>query len=167
MGAKRIGWARIRSLINENDNQLKILREEVVSVSAGTTLTAGQSGAVVHWTHSTAHDCTLPAATVGSNFKFVLLAGAAAEHRIIAAGSDGIYGKAVVTGTTADKISVQVILKGAAKESVTMHKTTTTLGGDAGDTVELSCVEAGYWVCNANLIVVGNPGTIAVIADLA
>ena len=33
MGTKRIGWARIRSLINENTNQIKIKKQEIVHVN--------------------------------------------------------------------------------------------------------------------------------------
>tara|TARA_B100000131_G_scaffold174455_1_gene168549 strand:+ start:838 stop:1332 length:495 start_codon:yes stop_codon:yes gene_type:complete len=50
MGTKRVGWARIRSLINENQNQLKMSRKKVDNSTFNTgaavtaTLTAAQGG---------------------------------------------------------------------------------------------------------------------------
>ena len=38
MGTKRVGWARIRSLINENQNQLKTRNHQVISAAAAKTL---------------------------------------------------------------------------------------------------------------------------------
>ena len=90
MGTKRVGWARIRSLINENANQVgpKVLR--ITQCTAATTLTAAQSGTTVYWTHGSTHDLTLPTAVVGLNFKIVLVAGAAAAHNIVSQTNDKI-----------------------------------------------------------------------------
>tara|TARA_R100000315_G_C5224948_1_gene136190 strand:+ start:257 stop:757 length:501 start_codon:yes stop_codon:yes gene_type:complete len=166
MGTKRVGWARIKSLINENANQLGPKVARITQVTAATTLTAADSGTTVYWTHSSAHDVTLPSATVGLNFKFVLVAGAGAAHNIVSQSSDKIYGKVVVTKAAAsDKNATQVVLKGAAVDKVKLHKSTTSLGGDAGDTIELVCIDAGYWTCTASLVSTGNPGSTAVLAN--
>ena len=166
MGTKRVGWARIKSLINENANQLgpKVMR--ITQVTSATTLTAAESGTTVYWTHGSTHDLTLPAATVGLNFKVVLVAGATAAHNIVSQSSDKIYGKVVVTKAGSDdKNSTQVVLKGSAVDKVKLHKSTTTLGGDAGDTIELVCIDAGYWTCTASLVSSGTPSGTAVLAN--
>tara|TARA_R110000824_G_scaffold357053_3_gene544391 strand:- start:347 stop:850 length:504 start_codon:yes stop_codon:yes gene_type:complete len=167
MGAG-IGWARIRSLVNENQNQIKILKGEMIHVDdTATTLTAAQSGATVFWTHASAHNVTLPAATAGMSFKFVLSAGSAHAHYILSQTDDEIYGKARVVSTTSDQFAVQVVLEGSAVDKIHLRKAgNAALGGDAGDTVELTCVEDGLWVCNADLVTThANPASIAVLTD--
>ena len=47
MGTKRVGWARIRSLINENTNLMSIQAKRYVSGTETMTLTAEQSGQTV------------------------------------------------------------------------------------------------------------------------
>ena len=172
MGTKRVGLARTQALIENlkrelqmNNSTFKGTNEKIVSVTAATTLTKEQSGAVIHWTHSSAHDITLPTATVGLNYTILLLAGAAANHYIVSAASDKIFGKAVVLDNADDKLATQVVLKGSALDKVHMHKTSNNTGGDAGDTVRLTCCEAGYWVCEANLLTTGTPTSIATLTD--
>ena len=72
MGTKRVGWARIKSLINENQNQLKLRNEEIISVGATETkvLTAGDSGALVYLGGAGVATATLPAVAAGLNFRF-------------------------------------------------------------------------------------------------
>ena len=171
MGTKRVGWARIKSLNNENQNQLKLKLQQQISlvhnVTTNHTLTAAQSGATLFWTHGSAHDITLPAATAGMHFKFVLTVGSAHANHIVSQASDKIYGK-VTVGTTnaADKVATQGVLKGAAVDKIKLHATTTTLGGNVGDVIELYCYEDGYWNCDARLhLTGGNPGSIAVLAN--
>lgn len=155
MGTKRVGWARIRSLINENQNQLKIRNNEVVACSVATTLTAAQSGAEIYWTHSAGnHNITLPAAEVGLNFKFIIKVGHAANHDIVCAGSDEIFGKAVVTGTNAKNLcAAQVVTRGSGDTKIRLHNGTGQAGlaGNVGDVIHLRCLEAGHWICDAAL----------------
>ncbi len=174
MGTKRVGLARTQALIENLKRELSMgantslagLERPIKLVTAATTLTAADSGKIIHWTHSSAHDITLPAATVGLSFTFILLAGAAAAHNIVTQTDDVIFGKVVVNSTTDDKVATQVVLKAAGKDKVFMHKTGATSGGDAGDVVTLVCAEAGYWVCNANLITTnGTPSSIATLTD--
>ena len=47
MGTKRVGHARIRALINENNNLMSIRKPRYVSGTATSTLTAEQSGRTV------------------------------------------------------------------------------------------------------------------------
>jgi len=165
MGTKRVGWARIQALINENQNQMKFRNVQYKAVSSATTLTAADSGAVIIWTHSASnHDITLPAATVGLNFKFIIAVGHAAAHDINCAGSDEVYGRVTVMSTTANKTDTQAVAKGAGDTTISLHESTVTLGGDYGDVIELVCVEDGYWLCNALLhLSTGDPSGTAVL----
>ena len=71
MGTKRVGWARIRSLINENGNQLHSKLSRTKVVSADTTLTAADSGTVIMM-RANGVDITLPAAENGMWFQVIL-----------------------------------------------------------------------------------------------
>ena len=153
MGTKRVGWARIRSLINENGNQLKFLKHQTKVVTAATTLTASESGTTVYWTHGTLHNITLPAATVGTSFRFIIAAGANAVHEIKSETDDKIFGKVVVNGHAVDKTDIQVVEKAGAVDDITLHfhSSAPALGGGAGDVLDLYCGEAGYWIVQAHL----------------
>ena len=73
MGTKRVGWARIRSLINENQNDLRRRNVAVRTLTADTTLTAADSGKVIIMDTTAQVDVTLPAVgEAGLNFKFCL-----------------------------------------------------------------------------------------------
>ena len=173
MGTKRVGLARTQALIENLKRELSMgantslagLERPIKLVTAATTLTAADSGKLIHWTHGSAHDITLPDATVGLHFEFILLAGAAANHNIVSQTDDVIFGKVVVNDNADDKVGTQVVLKGAGKDKVFLHKTGNTSGGDAGDTVRLTCCEAGYWVCDARLLTTGTPSSIATLTD--
>jgi len=73
MGTKRVGWARIKSLINENQNDLRRRNVAVRTLTADTTLTAADSGKVIVMDTTAKVDVTLPAVgEAGLNFKFCL-----------------------------------------------------------------------------------------------
>ena len=170
MGTKRVGMARVQSLINENVNQLKLKLQQQVSlvhnVTSNHTLTAAQSGATFFWTHGSAHDITLPAATAGMHFKFVIVAGSAHANHLVSQASDKIYGKVTVTKSAAsDKNATQTVAKGSAADKIKLHASTTSLGGNTGDVIELYCYEDGYWTADCRLSSTGNPGSTAVIAN--
>ena len=119
MGTKRVGWARIRSLINENQNEIKVRNKDILAVSAVKTLTAADSGATVYLTkNGSGFNITLPDAEVGLSFKFVIAAGGAANHYILTAKvADKVMGKSTVTTTNATTdTAVQEILKAAGKK---------------------------------------------------
>jgi len=166
MGTKRVGMARVKSLINENVNQLKINKQEIIECSsAALVLTAAQSGATIYWTHSAnQYGITLPAAAVGMSFKFIIVAGHAAEHTITCNNADEIIGKVTVVSTTENKTDTQLANKSDNFKEINLHATTTTLGGDVGDIIELHCVEANHWICSALLTLrSGNPSGTAVL----
>jgi len=70
MGTKRVGWARIRSLINENQNQLHRKVDAIKTVTSDTTLSAADSGKIIMMGQNGV-DITLPAATAGMNFTVI------------------------------------------------------------------------------------------------
>ena len=170
MGTKRVGMARVKALINQNTNQLKLNRQKQISlvhnVTSNHSLAASDSGAVLFWEHGSAHDITLPAAKAGMHFKFVLKVGSAHANHIVTQTDDVIYGRATVISTTDDKTAVQVVAAAGGQDKIKLNASSATLGGNSGDTIELYCYEDGYWTCEANLVTTNaNPGSIAVIDD--
>ncbi len=168
MGTKRVGWARIKSLINENQNELKTRNHEVLALnSAGTlTLTAAQSGVTIYWTHGSAHNVRLPVAAPGLNFTFIVATKSSsnAEHKILVSstGSDKIYGKALVVGIAGDVTAVQNAAKGSL-DKIKLQTNQTDTGGLDGDTVQLWCNEAGYWIADCRLQTTATPASIDTI----
>jgi hypothetical protein len=170
MGTKRVGWARIKSLINENENQLHLLKPKLIALSAGSsrTLTAAESGATFWWTLGSAHHLTLPEATVGLRYTIIIQKGSNANHTIISQSSDKIYGKATLTQHgTADQCNAQIIEKaGSTVDKVHFDGDSTARGGLAGDKCELVCLEAGFWLAIVNCTTSGAPaGTLTILAD--
>jgi len=167
MGTKRVGMARVKSLINENVNQLKFKTPEILAVSVSRLLLASESGATVYWTLGSAHHITLPDATVGLTYDFVIETGAAALHTIITQSSDKIHGSAfLMQAGTADQCNAQVVEDGAGVDKVHFKSDGTTTGGGAGNTCKLTCVETGKWVATVHATTSGAPGgTIAILAN--
>ena len=167
MGSKRVGLARIQALINENARQMKFRANQVVHVNqTATTLTESQSGDTIFWTHGSTHNITLPSATPGMNFKIILTVGSAHAQNIAAASGDGFYGKVyVVKSGASDKNATQTVVKASATDYIKLHNGTTTLGGNAGDVIDLVCLTDGFWVVDARLSSTGNPGSTAVLTD--
>jgi hypothetical protein len=97
MGKKRIGWARMKSLINENENRLNHKRPAFKKGTATVSLTQSESGQCVivgPLAAGLAGDVvfTLPTAENGLYFKFVYVGGAAdAQDFQLNTGSDTNY----------------------------------------------------------------------------
>ena len=76
METKRVGMARVRSLINENNNALRFRRADVQEAITGdTTLTAADQGKIILIDASSAGNftVTLPTApSLGAEYTFVL-----------------------------------------------------------------------------------------------
>ncbi len=70
MGTKRVGWARIKSLINENQNQLHHLKQGYMALSSDTTLTAADSGKIILMSNNGV-DITLPVPEAGMTFTII------------------------------------------------------------------------------------------------
>jgi hypothetical protein len=107
MGTKRVGWARIRSLINENANQLQMRHGVVEAITANKTLTVADGGK--RFTVGTATAAvTLPtvaAAGAGWSCEFWVNDETAAVT-ITAPGTDLILGS-VITGADGGTLQLQ------------------------------------------------------------
>jgi hypothetical protein len=94
MGTKRVGWARIKSLINENTNEMHFRRGAFDKGTATVSLTTKQSGKTIivgPLAAGLAADTvfTLPTAAAGLHYRFVYVGGAAdAQDFQINTGSD-------------------------------------------------------------------------------
>ena len=173
MGTKRVGWARIKSLINENQNQIKIRNDKVVAATTA-TLTADQSGATILWDASAAGTIlTLPAAATGLNFRIILKDTVHTDDdcQITVTAGDCFYG--VITVQSPSQRNV------IAGQSVTYDTATTTpgsydylnfspdsnaTGGLSGDVLHLTAVDATAWHVEAFLHTAGTaPASVAVI----
>jgi hypothetical protein len=97
MGTKRVGHARIKALINENNNLMNFRKSAYVDGTATSTLTAAQSGRTVLVGAAAAGlgadtIFTLPGVQDGLSFRFVYVGNAAdAEDFQINTGSDTNY----------------------------------------------------------------------------
>jgi len=137
MGTKRVGWARIKSLINENQNQLKIRNQEIISVGAGETkvLTAGDSGALVYLGGAGVATATLPAVKAGLNFSFYATS---ARVHIINGGASVIQGSYHHNTNAATIARVAVV----NKSSLTLHSSNPLIG----DTLHFTCDGTNWYV---------------------
>ncbi len=152
MGTKRVGWARIKSLINENTNALQLQRKLIKSVTATASLTTADSGKLVVLNASdagsTAVTVTLPAAT-GSGVHYKIVVGTvnamSAGYKIQVTGDDTIDGQ-ITTASTGDSPDLgQPWVTAADSDTITFDGTTT--GGVAiGDYIELTDIASNQWV---------------------
>lgn len=137
MGTKRVGWARIKSLINENSNQLKIRNEQVISVGAAETkvLTADDSGAIVYLGGAGVATATLPAVAAGLNFRFYATS---AQVHIVNGGAAVIQGS-YHHNTNAATVARVAVVNGT---SLTLHGTNPLIG----DHFEVSCDGTNWYL---------------------
>ena len=154
MGTKRVGWARIRSLINENTNLMSIQAKRYVSGTETMSLTAEQSGQTVLVGAAAAGLAadtiyTLPAASNGLNFKFVYVGNAAdAQDFQVNTGSNDNYLIGGVTQHDADN---------AGDDTVVYHPNGSSnsranfLTPDSGTVVEVWC-DGTNWFLAGTLI---------------
>ena len=158
MGTKRIGHARIRSLINANNNQMSIRRPRYVDGTATATLTADQSGRVVLVGSAAAGLAadtifTLPAAEDALYFKFVYAGGAAdAQDFQVNTGSDTnfLIGGAVQHEPDNDTSVVY-------HPNLSSNSRVNFLLPDSGTVVEVWC-DGTNWLLAATLISAENTG---------
>ena len=122
MGTKRVGMARVRSLINENVNQLQIRRYPYQTISEDTTLTMADAGQIIGVTGASAIDISLPAvANTGAWFRFVLTDNTADVDIVQAAATEDFVGS--VMGLSA-------IDTATASDTKVSFKASTALAGD-------------------------------------
>jgi len=135
MGTKRVGWARIRSLINENTNNLQMQKEVVMNVSAETTLTMEDSGKLITIDQGAAFTITLPSDAAGANFKFLLTEADSNDVKIDGGGSNAVKGWAFDPTTGINAVDNNLVK---------------FVSGDAviGDVIHLYNDGTSWW-CNA------------------
>jgi len=174
MGTKRVGWARIRSLINENTNQIKIRNNQVIAVSATTTLTAGQSGATIFWDASAATTIlTLPAAAPGLNFKIILKDAVHTDDdcRITVTAGDCFYGVITVASPSQrNVVAGQNVSYDTATgtpgsyDYLNFSPDAQTTGGASGDVLHITAVDGDAWHVRALLSTTNSaPQSVATI----
>jgi len=169
MGTKRVGMARVKSLINENNNALSRKFRRIIHVDGTRELLSSESGATVFWTKGTSHTVTLPAAQTGLNFKVVIKVGSNNLHKIAAASGDCFFGQVLVLDNANDKHAVQTVTYATATGTPADHDhlkldgNASDTGSGAGSVIELECIDDSAWRVTARLLTTGTPSGIATI----
>ena len=169
MGTKRVGMARVKSLINENNNQLSRKKRRIIVVDDAKTVTAEESGSTLLWTKDSAHHITLPPAEAGLNYKIVIKVGSNNNHHIIAASGDCFFGQVVVFDNADDKHAIQTVTYATATGTVAnfdhikLDGNADDTGSGAGSVIELECIDGTAWRVTAALMTSGTPSSIAAI----
>ena len=171
MGTKRVGWARIKSLVNENQNELSRRNRRIIAASADKTLSASESGATILWTKGTSHTITLPAAEAGLNFKVVIKKSSDNLHKIAAASGDCFFGQVIVQSSNAthDSAMQQVVYATAVADPgdydhLHIDGNASTTGSGVGSVIELECVDGTAWRVTALLVTsAASPASISTI----
>ena len=153
---------------NKADNALDKVGSEVIVAVDDKTLAASDSGSTV-FVNAAAISITLPAAKAGLKVIFGIATTAGAD--VLAASGDCFFGIVRLGSTTADQAGVPQIITHATAiaapgsyDTMDFVAATATIGGSAGDMVELVAVDDIAWHVNAELITSNaNPGTVAVI----
>ena len=169
MGTKRVGMARIKSLINENNNELSRKIRRIITCNGTREVLASESGSTLLWTKGTAHTITLPAAAAGLNYKIVIKVGSNNLHKVAAAAGDCFFGQVVVFDDADDKHAIQTIPYATAVATVASYDhlqldgDASNTGSGAGSVVDLECIDGVAWRVTAALMTSGTPSTIATI----
>jgi hypothetical protein len=171
MGTKRVGMARVKSLINENVNQMSRKFRRVIEVNGTRELLASESGASVYWTKGSAHTVTLPAAEAGLNFKIVIKVSSDNLHKVAAAAGDCFFGKVVVRSSNVTHDSaIQEVTYATATTTVAnfdhlhIDGNVATTGSGVGSVIELECIDGVAWRVTADLT--SSQGTLGTIATI-
>ena len=135
MGTKRVGWARIKSLINENANALQMRKEVVLNVTAAKTLTVADSGKLITIDQDAAFTITLPSDAAGVNFKFLLTDAGSNDVKIDGGGSNAVKGWAFDPSTGINAVDNNLV-KFASGTAI------------VGDVIQLHNDGTTWW-CNA------------------
>ena len=135
MGTKRVGFARIKSLINENTNALQIRKSITQSVGGAATLTVADSGKEFHVDQSDAFTITLPADAAGVHFKFLLTTADSNDVKIDGGSSNAIKGWAFDPTTSINSVDNNMVV----------YKSGTAV---VGDVIHLYN-DGTSWICNA------------------
>ncbi len=162
MGTKRVGWARIKSLINENTNALNHQRPGYKKITATAALSDSDSGKIILWGPlagglSGASTLTLPTAADGLSFRIVYVGGAAdGDDLTITTGSDTNFfiGGAVQHDTDNGGDDTATYYSDNGSNSKITLKTP-----GAGSRVELTC-DGTNWFIHAVLVSATDVGVV-------
>jgi len=158
---------------NKDDGQLYNGRAGVIINSAARTLLASESGStVLH--NSAATAITLPAAKAGLNFKIILGIEATSGCNILtASNADCFFGTIPIycsdtteqAGVAQQLAYATAIAAPASYDAMKFVAATATIGGCAGEVIELVCVSSVAWHVNipAHMTSANDPGTCALI----
>jgi len=155
---------------NKTDNAIDFGKSKVIVVNADHTLKESDSGATV-FVQAAAISVTLPPAKAGLNFKIILGIETTAGADLLCTAGDAFFGIVRLFSDTADQVGVpQQISHATAIGTVANYDTmdfvadTATIGGMAGDKIEVVAVDDIAWHVDADLTTTqNNPGTVAVI----
>ena len=155
---------------NKADSAIQDGRCSVIVAGDDITLTAAQTGSTV-FMNAAAKTIQLPAAAPGLNYKVIFGIDTTAGADILATAGDAFFGIIRLFSDTADQVGVpQQISHATAIGTVANYDTmdfvadTATIGGMAGDMVEICAVDDTAWHVSADLTTTANdPGTVAVI----
>jgi hypothetical protein len=152
---------------NKADNELDRVGSKSIVAVADKTLVAGDSGCVV-FVNAAAISITLPAAKAGLNYKIIWGIDTTAGADVLCASGDCFFGIIRLLSDTADVVGVpQQITHATAIATVASYDTfdvvadTASLGGMAGDSIELIAVDDVAWHVNAVLTTSQNNPTTA------
>ena len=152
---------------NKADNAIDAGKSSCIVTAADRTLTAAESGATV-FVNAAAISVTLPAAKAGLNFKIIFGIDTTAGADVLCASGDCFFGIIRLLSDTADVVGVpQQITYATAIGTVANYDTfdlvadTASLGGMAGDSLEVVAVDDIAWHVNAVLTTSQNNPTTA------
>tara|TARA_R110000744_G_scaffold369596_1_gene479866 strand:- start:12 stop:512 length:501 start_codon:yes stop_codon:yes gene_type:complete len=152
---------------NKADNEIDKVGSKAIVAVADKTLVASDSGATV-FVNAAAISITLPAAKAGLNFKIIWGIDTTAGADILCTAGDCFFGIIRLLSDTADVVGVpQQITHATAIGTVANYDTfdvvaaTASLGGMAGDSVDLVAVDDVAWHVNAVLTTSANDPTTA------
>ena len=166
MGSKRVGMARVKSLINANNNALQVRKKVIKSITASASLAAADSGKLFVLNAadagSTAVTVTLPAATGSGRYYRIVVGTVNAMsdgYKIQVADSTDTIDGQIVTASTGDTPDLgQPWVTAAASDTVTFDGTTT--GGVAiGDWIEVIDIASNQWVISGQTTSSGTEAT--------
>jgi len=105
MGTKRVGWARIKSLINENTNALKIQRNPIKVITTDTVLTAADSGKII-FLDANDIEVTLPhSVSLGMNFRVIMADNYDTAASTVTSSADSVtYFRGAISTSTSDHL---------------------------------------------------------------
>ena len=147
-------------------------KERIQLLSSAETLVNADSGETLVLNSATGFTTTLPPARKGLYFR-ILIAVQSTDGNLKVAAQSGEYfygGVRVISTNTGDQTSTQDVPKATAAASpgsydhLRLDANLANQGGQAGDIIELHCVEDGAWLVTALLgNADGNPTGINVI----